>query len=1230
MSSCNCPSCGALAALCGCCEGVSRTTPVLYANRPGLAALRYRVGRRAQFFETMKARLSSVSVELADGSSDRPLLALTTRETDDPSIALLDAWATLGDVLGFYQERIANEGYLRTATERRSVIELARLVGYAPRPGVAASTFLAFTVDPNTKGPVLVPRGTRAQSIPGPGQKPQVFETSDDVTARADWNVLLPRPSKPKLFTLLTALRAEEVLLQGTTSGLKPGDKLLFVFGSEPCERLIRDVKSIEPDEQAKRTKVLLRPLPELFTAVAPVALALAQLQIEPQGADGSPERLLSDQSSELVAYLAFILDQSMLGERKGYDVFAGLLLLVFKPLTLELVTHARLFAAIAVAQAATPPAAGVEDWLAALLGSQSATLPTLVAALADDSFFEQRIVSFLLLLTRELTPRTSGEAKALRELISQELAHAKTVASAKAATLLGLWGVARRALGATGALRPALELAVARLLPAFAKLLRQPALSAAVRSLAAALLEANVDDSTKLELEQLFGPVAGLPVSGLGGIVTALETAPSAQPRHASELVRDPRQAFTESADGSLQLLLSFQPGLKDTLYPTWGSASISTARSELQALYALRLTAPAFGNNAGPQVTVTTPKNADGIVTSQSVSQQAWRLADDERTDNVFLDNEYRSLEAGSYALLQSPTDPDAHAAHAVAEHGQPVSALFDPKVLDALRRLHLLRATTVEIVQRSEYGLNGKSTRLDLEADWRVVSVSKGDGVGGNATDWSLRHALVYTQSEALALAEEPLSAPICQASSIELDRLVDGLGAGRWLIVSGERSDLGADSGVITSELCMLAASTQQGDSTLPGEKPHTMLSFAAPLAFCYKRSTLSIWGNVAKATNGESRAEVLGAGDGTQERQKFALKQPPLTYVPARSESGAESTLRVFVNEVEWHSSDFLADAGPTDRVFLTRIDDDGKTSVIFGDGHQGARLPSGQDNVRAEYRNGIGRGGNVDALQVSTLITRPLGLREVVNPLPASGGAEPESRDQARRNAPLSVRTLERLVSVPDYADFSRRFAGIGKASAVELSDGRRQLVHVTIAGVDDIPILETSELFKDLQGALVALGDPLQPIELALRERLTLVIGANVRPLPDYVWLDLSQRIRARLLEVFGFEQRELGQSVTSSEVLSVIQRVRGVAYVDLDVLDALSEAQVLELLETGGPSTLQASLTSVQQPRDRVTALGARPDEQASHGIAPSQLVYLSADVADTLTLNLIPDAS
>src|ERR1041384_4339969 len=124
---------------CGCCEGISAETPVQIENRPGLSAIAYRAGTHAQFRETLLARLT--------GSRRPALTGFTTRDSDDFSIALLDAWATVGDVLTFYQERIANEAYLRTATERLSILELARLINYELRPGVAASTYLAFTIN---------------------------------------------------------------------------------------------------------------------------------------------------------------------------------------------------------------------------------------------------------------------------------------------------------------------------------------------------------------------------------------------------------------------------------------------------------------------------------------------------------------------------------------------------------------------------------------------------------------------------------------------------------------------------------------------------------------------------------------------------------------------------------------------------------------------------------------------------------------------------------------------------------------------------------------------------------------------------------------------------------------------------------------------------------------------------------------------------------------------------
>ena len=168
---CGCDACGCDTLPCGCCDGVQKLTPADETNRSGLSALRYRVGTHAQFFETMKARLSTIEVDGvgSDGQTPatfRPLQGLTTRDSGDPSIAMLDAWATVGDVLSFYQERIANENYLRTATERRSILELARLVGYRLRPGVAASTFFAYTIDDKQSAPLTIPAGSAARCSP--------------------------------------------------------------------------------------------------------------------------------------------------------------------------------------------------------------------------------------------------------------------------------------------------------------------------------------------------------------------------------------------------------------------------------------------------------------------------------------------------------------------------------------------------------------------------------------------------------------------------------------------------------------------------------------------------------------------------------------------------------------------------------------------------------------------------------------------------------------------------------------------------------------------------------------------------------------------------------------------------------------------------------------------------------------------------------------------------------
>ncbi|NJP11714.1 MAG: hypothetical protein HC866_21440 [Leptolyngbyaceae cyanobacterium RU_5_1] len=236
---------------CDCCEGISQETPVRVMNRAGLSAIAYRVGIHSQFKQSLLAALSDSKLPA--------LQRLTTREDEDFAIALLDVWATVADVLTFYQERIANQSYLRTATERLSLLELARLIGYELRPGVAASTYLVFTLEDALGAPryATIQAGTKVQSIPGPEEQAQTFETMAAFAARAEWNAIQPRLTEPDLLKTSSTI----VYLQGTTLGLKPGDGLLFI-GSEretnpTSERwAFRRLKTVVVDQAAGYTIV--------------------------------------------------------------------------------------------------------------------------------------------------------------------------------------------------------------------------------------------------------------------------------------------------------------------------------------------------------------------------------------------------------------------------------------------------------------------------------------------------------------------------------------------------------------------------------------------------------------------------------------------------------------------------------------------------------------------------------------------------------------------------------------------------------------------------------------------------------------------------------------------------------------------------------------------------------------------------------------------------------------
>jgi predicted phage baseplate assembly protein len=1116
------------------------------------------VGTHATFLETMVARLSSPDYPELNG--------LKTRLPSDAAIAFLDAWATVADVLTFYQERIANEGYLRTATERRSILELARLVGYRLRPGVAASVFLAYTLEKDQT--VEIAPGNRVQSLPGPGELPQSFETSEKLEARSAWNELKPRLTRPQRLQLDTArkkLTSDTLYLQGISTNLKPNDPLLFVIGEANNQQVLHRVESVELQPVENRTRIKLQKVQESRQLVSERSIVRADERfsepINPRLGSTSSTTSCEDPVSELCELSAAVpkLDR------------------LVAPLT-------------------KPPSQQPKNALrlsrdvATTFACEADTAPRLLTALQPDlSAALYRAWQSVTVSHSEEQPEVKVYALRTRASVFGHNALKRTVIDGELVNPPQEWDFN----GSNPA--PALQdfQLIVSLTPGSGSVIEVVGVTSGGASSASPmwLMSTNLT----IDNQTLTDPNHQLPAQGQSFTVTQNGISLNVTVVESSSSEFLPLILDFVLPDRNINVRLSIDPE-QQLQISSIGNQPICIDSTVSQPSLPTPSPGILFNISSGE------PTNSVTITVNGSVSETADRT---EIGDVIWLDTSYGQILPQSWVVIERP---------------EPLNSTIPQQIISQVK--------AVSDRSRNEYNLPVKATRIELQNhQWLDPN---------RETFRIVRETAVFAQSEELKLAAGPITPveaekqnPI-QENEIELAELYRGLEAGRWMIVSGERTDLpDGTSGVRASELVMLAGVDQRVDPTLPGDQPHTFLRLAQPLAYQYKRDTVTVYGNVVKATHGETRREVLGSGNASQELQSFRLQQFPVTYLAAPTPAGSASTLEVRVNDILWRETETLADLEKDDRKFITQTDDQGKTTVIFGNGRQGARPPSGIENIKALYRTGIGKPGNVKAEQLSLLATRPLGVKSVINPLPATGGADAESRDQARRNVPLALMALDRLVSVKDYADFTRTFAGIGKASATRLSDSQRQLVHLTIAGADDIPIDQNSDLYQNFLQALKQSGDPNQPVQVELRELLLLVIEANVKIHPDYLWESVVTQIRTALLETFSFEQRQLGQPAYLSEVIRTIQQIPGVDYVDVDTFGGIPEKEVdpnnPKKRRVLPPSEIVKRLDQLKngEPASFVAVNLAGNQDGSIH---PAQLAYLTPAVPDTLILNRI----
>jgi hypothetical protein len=354
-------------------------------------------------------------------------------------------------------------------------------------------------------------------------------------------------------------------------------------------------------------------------------------------------------------------------------------------------------------------------------------------------------------------------------------------------------------------------------------------------------------------------------------------------------------------------------------------------------------------------------------------------------------------------------------------------------------------------------------------------------------------------------------------------------------GRTLTVSSHGSDWLWDSRE-DDPLVQEIARIDSGDDAVVDDRDRTTLELTGVLENIYQRDSVRINFNVAPANNGETVTEILGDGDARLSDQTFVLKQSPLTYVSADTPSGGAAEMEIRVNEVRWTETPSLYRADPRARVYQLRNQDDGTTAVVFGDGVEGGRLPTGKTNVRATYRKYTGASGNLGKERLTTLLQKPLGVAEVTNPEPATGGDDPEVIEDARQNAPLTVLTLDRAVSVEDYRDYARAFAGVAKAHALWIASGPSRGIYVTLAGVDGALIPEGGTTWSNLMKSLRRYGDPMLPLSLVNFTPATFALGMAVKVNEAAVREQVLDELEATLRDHFSFTKRDFGLAVAHS----------------------------------------------------------------------------------------------
>ncbi|WP_462160211.1 baseplate J/gp47 family protein [Pseudoalteromonas sp. GB56] len=317
---------------------------------------------------------------------------------------------------------------------------------------------------------------------------------------------------------------------------------------------------------------------------------------------------------------------------------------------------------------------------------------------------------------------------------------------------------------------------------------------------------------------------------------------------------------------------------------------------------------------------------------------------------------------------------------------------------------------------------------------------------------------------------------------------------------------------------------------------------------------FSKSATVVYGNVVCFGHGESKSEnVLGDGDRVVSQQSFVYQKKDVAFVQdTEFSSGVKAAVRIWADQREWTQVENLRNSEPTDTHYQVQLTQDGFIKVTFGNGMYGQRLPTGTNNVRIQARFGNGVKGNLAAFELVKMKQPHRLLSAVVQPAQCTGGGDLENQESIRSNAPASVLTLSRAVSVADFQALAKRQSSVWHAHAYALAPkpGSADSLAVVIVpagggALGEVQQTLTATLMNQAQPGVNVVVKPYQPVVLSLD--ISIRVDAQAYNLDD-----VTAAVRAVLNDTFSLQHAEFGKTFYRSQLYQIVEAVEGVENAD------------------------------------------------------------------------------